>query len=146
MSVLRCPAHRPPAQRWSSAAPVPLLLVAVLAGCSSSGSDRAPDTVPASGQLLTSHVHGVGIDPGSGSVLVATHEGLVQVADGAVTPVGPTIDLMAFERESMTASGRHYRLRDAIASILAAEDAAPKSPARDSHRARMDSIDHLETH
>ena len=36
--------------------------------------------------------------------------------------VPATIDLMAFERESMTASGRHYRLRDAIALMLAAED------------------------
>ncbi|WP_312018804.1 F510_1955 family glycosylhydrolase, partial [Modestobacter marinus] len=90
------PAPAPPPPPWLSAAPAPLLLVAVRAGCSSSGSDRAPDTVPASGQLPTSHVHGVGIDPGSGSVLVATHEGLVQVADGAVTPVGPTIDLMGF--------------------------------------------------
>jgi chromosome partitioning protein len=38
--------------------------------------------------------------------------------------VPATIDLMAFERESMAATGRHYRLRDAIASMLAAEDAA----------------------
>ncbi len=38
--------------------------------------------------------------------------------------VPATIDLMAFERESMAVSGRHYRLRDAIASMLAAEDAA----------------------
>ena len=38
----------------------------------------------------------------------------------AVVPA--TIDLMAFERESMAASGRHYRLRDAIASMLAAEE------------------------
>jgi chromosome partitioning protein len=37
--------------------------------------------------------------------------------------VPATIDLMAFERESMAVSGRHYRLRDAIASMLAAEDA-----------------------
>ncbi|WP_064972479.1 F510_1955 family glycosylhydrolase [Modestobacter caceresii] len=75
-----------------------MLLVAVLTGCSSSGSDRAADAAvaTATGQLPTSHVHGVGIDPGSGSVLVATHEGLVEVADGAVTPVGPTIDLMGF--------------------------------------------------
>jgi len=36
--------------------------------------------------------------------------------------VPATIDLMAFERESMAATGRHYRLRDAIASMLASED------------------------
>ncbi|ODA68022.1 Chromosome partitioning protein ParA [Methyloligella halotolerans] len=33
-----------------------------------------------------------------------------------------TIDLMAFERETGMASGRHYRLRDAIAAMTAAED------------------------
>jgi chromosome partitioning protein len=36
--------------------------------------------------------------------------------------VPATIDLMAFERESMAAAGRHYRLRDAIASMLASEE------------------------
>jgi chromosome partitioning protein len=40
----------------------------------------------------------------------------------ALSLVPATIDLMAFERESLSASGRHYRLRDAIASLLAAED------------------------
>jgi chromosome partitioning protein len=35
--------------------------------------------------------------------------------------VPATIDLLAFERDSMSASGRHYRLRDAIASLLSAE-------------------------
>jgi len=40
--------------------------------------------------------------------------------------VPATIDLMAFERESMSTSGRHYRLRDAIALMLAAED--PEHP------------------
>jgi len=36
--------------------------------------------------------------------------------------VPATIDLMAFERESMAATGRHYRLRDAIALMLATDD------------------------
>jgi chromosome partitioning protein len=40
--------------------------------------------------------------------------------------VPATVDLMSFERESMSASGRHYRLRDAIASMLASEN--PASP------------------
>jgi chromosome partitioning protein len=35
--------------------------------------------------------------------------------------VPATIDLMAFERDTMAASGRHYRLRDAIAAMLAME-------------------------
>ena len=36
--------------------------------------------------------------------------------------VPATIDLMAFERELMATSGRHYRLRDASPLMLAAED------------------------
>jgi chromosome partitioning protein len=40
----------------------------------------------------------------------------------ALSLIPATIDLMAFERESMSATGRHYRLRDAIASMLAAEE------------------------
>ncbi|MDA8368980.1 MAG: hypothetical protein M0026_03825 [Nocardiopsaceae bacterium] len=57
------------------------------------------------------HVHGVGVDPDSGEVLVATHAGLFHLpapeeADGektAAEKVGPTIDLMGF---SITGSGR----------------------------------------
>ncbi len=39
-----------------------------------------------------------------------------------LTLVPATVDLMSFERESMQASGRHYRLRDAVASMLAGEE------------------------
>lgn len=57
------------------------------------------------------HVHGVGVDPDSGDVFVATHAGLFRLpapedADGEKTvaeKVGPTIDLMGF---SITGSGR----------------------------------------
>lgn len=38
-----------------------------------------------------------------------------------------TIDLMAFERETGMASGRHYRLRDAIAAMVAGEDPAERT-------------------
>ncbi|GAB3209324.1 hypothetical protein GCM10027294_23260 [Marinactinospora endophytica] len=51
------------------------------------------------------HVHGVGVDPGSGEILVATHAGLYVLPapgrDGEAGPVepahvGPVIDLMGF--------------------------------------------------
>ena len=54
--------------------------------------------------------------------------------------VPATIDLMAFERESMAATGRHYRLRDAIALMLATEDPASCSPPTSSSTVRRRSI------
>src|SRR6185312_2883796 len=33
-----------------------------------------------------------------------------------------TIDLMSFEREAGTSGGRHYRLRDCLAALTAAEE------------------------
>jgi hypothetical protein len=56
-----------------------------------------PPTAEETGALLSAHVHGVAIDPGDGALLLATHEGLVEVDhDGGLTAVGPVIDLMGF--------------------------------------------------
>ena len=90
---------RPPAARGRLAAASSILLVALLAGCSPAGPGAGPGAAagPVRGQLSNSHVHGVGIDPGDGAVLVATHEGLVEIgASGQVSGVGPVIDLMGF--------------------------------------------------
>jgi chromosome partitioning protein len=46
----------------------------------------------------------------------------VQTNVPGLSLVPATIDLMAFERESMAATGRQYRLRDAIALMLATEE------------------------
>lgn len=73
-------------------------LIAALTACSSSESDPSVSAgaLP-SGTLPPAHVHGAGIDPGDGAVLVATHEGLLEVGGGGqVTRVGPVIDLMGF--------------------------------------------------
>ena len=52
--------------------------------------------MPAVGVPL-SHIHGVGLDPAGGTLVLATHEGLFEVGrDGGVTRVGPVIDLMGF--------------------------------------------------
>ncbi|WP_409332017.1 F510_1955 family glycosylhydrolase [Trujillonella humicola] len=81
-----------------------ILSTAVLAGCSSGDGDgdgresrdHAQGTVPA-GILPPAHVHGVEVDPAdAGAVLLATHDGLFRVDDGASTRVGPVIDLMGF--------------------------------------------------
>ena len=56
----------------------------------------------------------------NGKVTIAAARVATNVPGLSMVPA--TIDLMAFERESMAATGRHYRLRDAIALMLATED------------------------
>lgn len=84
-------------------------LVVALAGCTSSapapstGTDQRAPAAP--GTMPSGHVHGVGIDPRDVALLLATHEGLYEVGNaGAVTPVGPVIDLMGFA----VAGADHY--------------------------------------
>jgi photosystem II stability/assembly factor-like uncharacterized protein len=74
------------------------VVVALAAGCSSSESGSTAAAPSAEiGVLPSGHVHAVAIDPGDGALLLATHEGLIEVgADGALTPTGPVIDLMGF--------------------------------------------------
>lgn len=74
------------------------VLAAVVAACSP-GSDTSSDTASAdgSGGLAVSHVHGLGIDPADGRLYVATHEGVIAVADdGTAERVGDTADYMGF--------------------------------------------------
>ncbi|MEV5086917.1 F510_1955 family glycosylhydrolase [Streptomyces griseoincarnatus] len=74
------------------------LLTAVLAACSSN-TDTSPDTASGegSGDLTVSHVHGLGIDPADGRLYVATHDGVIAVADdGTAQRVGDTADYMGF--------------------------------------------------
>ena len=75
------------------------LLVVLTSGCGSAGGGPAvgaATAMPAVGVPL-SHVHGVGIDPAGGTLVLATHEGLFEVGpDGAAARVGPVIDLMGF--------------------------------------------------
>jgi hypothetical protein len=88
-----------------------LALVVALAGCTAPApatatgpvADQRSSAEP--GRLPSAHVHGVGVDPGDGALLLATHEGLFEVGDGgAVTPVGPVTDLMGFA----VAGAGHY--------------------------------------
>jgi hypothetical protein len=88
----------------------PLLAAALtllLTGCATARSTPADaPTAGGTGTAPSAHVHGVAIDADDGALLLATHEGLVEVGDdGQLTAVGPVIDLMGF-----TVTGPdHYR-------------------------------------
>jgi hypothetical protein len=73
-------------------------MVALAAGCASSESGPSAAAPSAeAGTLPSAHVHAVAIDPGDGALLLATHEGLIEVSpDGELAPTGPVIDLMGF--------------------------------------------------
>ncbi|WP_156184818.1 F510_1955 family glycosylhydrolase [Allosalinactinospora lopnorensis] len=100
----------PAALRISAFAVSAVLLSACGADSSENGSTqsggvglRLPDE--------TSHIHGVGADPDTGEVFVATHAGLFRIhapenatgGDAVPEMVGPAIDLMGF---SIAGSGR----------------------------------------
>ena len=55
--------------------------------------------------LPAAHVHGVGRDPGTGSLLLATHEGLFRYGEKGPERVGPIIDLMGF---IIAGTGHYY--------------------------------------
>ncbi|SDG07542.1 hypothetical protein SAMN05660662_0216 [Blastococcus aurantiacus] len=73
-------------------------LAAALTGC----SDAAPAPADAASaadadRLPAGHVHGLAYDRGDDTLLVATHQGLVEVSDdGTAAQLGPVIDLMGF--------------------------------------------------
>lgn len=74
------------------------VLIPVGAGCSAPAADPTAAAPSAQSHTLPSaHVHAVAIDPGDGTLLLATHEGLVEVGPaGELIPIGPVIDLMGF--------------------------------------------------
>ena len=79
---------------------LPLLLgLLVLSACGTQEQRAATPASPtASSDVEAGHVHGLGVDPGDRSLLVATHHGLFRVDDASreVTPVGEPRDLMGF--------------------------------------------------
>ncbi|MFC7329062.1 F510_1955 family glycosylhydrolase [Marinactinospora rubrisoli] len=77
------------------------VLAAVVSACGGTSGGDVGVSLPGE----AAHVHGVGADPDTGEVFVATHNGLYRIpapgaADGAepASPekIGPTIDLMGF--------------------------------------------------
>jgi hypothetical protein len=74
-----------------------------LAGCASGGESSAEPAAPATeggeAQAGLEHIHGLGVDPGDGTLFVATHNGLYSAEEGErrVEPVGEVgQDIMGF--------------------------------------------------
>lgn len=57
-----------------------VLLAAILAGCGSEQDEGQPAVVEDPGAV---HVHGLGRNPSDGSLMIATHTGLLRAADDA---------------------------------------------------------------
>ena len=84
--------------------------IAVVAACTPSTpggtADASSHAAGATKQgLPATHVHGVGRDPGDGSLLLATHEGLFRYGPEGPQRVGPIIDLMGF---TVAGPGHYY--------------------------------------
>ncbi|MBX7444841.1 MULTISPECIES: F510_1955 family glycosylhydrolase [unclassified Arthrobacter] len=80
--------------------PLPALAAAAavilaLAGCTTAGTG-APGTATAAPGLPSSHVHALDVNPETGQVLLATHEGLFDVTTEPARKIGATNDLMGF--------------------------------------------------
>lgn len=74
---------RRPAIAWRVALPTLLVIgvvatAAALIGLSDRGREESAGSPPG-----IAHVHGLGIDPGDGALMVATHTGLFRIEDGA---------------------------------------------------------------
>lgn len=72
---------RRPRSKTAAAAVGALMAVSVLAGCGSSDSPAPPGAPNAAEETALGHVHGLGVDPGDGSLYVASHFGVFRVAD-----------------------------------------------------------------
>jgi len=68
--------------------------VGLAAGCAQPSATQEP--VAGTAVAPYSHVHGISVDPKSGRVLLATHEGLFDVSADTTERIGPVIDLMGF--------------------------------------------------
>lgn len=65
------------------------LTALTLTGCAATG--------PTSGGVVFDHVHGLGVDPADGTILIASHDGLFRSGPDGPVPVGATgRDLMGF--------------------------------------------------
>lgn len=85
----------PRAQTRAALATAAVALALLAAGCAAqpAGSRTAPAT---SEENPYGHVHGISVDPKTGRVLLATHNGLFDATGGSPERIGPVIDLMGF--------------------------------------------------
>ncbi len=93
-----------------------------LCGCSSRGEPAAEPAAPGAeggdARAALEHIHGLGVDPGDGTLFVATHNGLYSARDGRrrVEPVGEVgQDIMGFSvvaRDRFIGSGHPAPTQD----------------------------------
>ncbi len=80
------------------------LCIVLLAGCTQPPAQE-PVTQETTGVAALSHIHGMSVDPDTGRILLATHEGLFDVTTDTPKKIGPTIDLMGFAADQ---NGNYY--------------------------------------
>lgn len=68
----------------------------LLSACSAPSTADTTDPAPAAADYSGTHIHGMDVDAATGTVLLATHEGLFDVSTEPATRIGPDIDLMGF--------------------------------------------------
>lgn len=68
----------------------------LLSACSPPPTPDSSVPVAASTDYPSSHIHGMDVDPETGKILLATHDGLYDVSTKPATRIGPDIDLMGF--------------------------------------------------
>ena len=73
-----------------------------LAGCAPTADEEATDT---DAGIAITHIHAAVRDPGSGDLLLATHQGLFRQDGADLVAVGPVMDLMSF---TVDADGTYY--------------------------------------
>ena len=89
----------------ATAVPSPRVTAAPDPSSAPAATTAKPPATPTARALPSAHVHAVAREPGTGDVLVATHEGLYVYGKGEPRKVGPTIDLMGF---TVAGPGHYY--------------------------------------
>ncbi|WP_433123499.1 F510_1955 family glycosylhydrolase [Arthrobacter koreensis] len=89
-----------PARRRTALGVIALSLSAALVGCSAPAGGSQDGAKPP----YPSHVHALALEPGTTTVLIASHEGIYEVTGNQLTPSGADIDLMGF---AVDAGGRY---------------------------------------
>ena len=77
--------------------------LAFLTGCTQPAALETGNETDPPGPI--SHIHSISVDPDSGHLILAAHEGLFEVTPEQVEKIGPTIDLMGF---TPTENGTYY--------------------------------------
>ncbi|MDS2173295.1 hypothetical protein Q7C18_11340 [Nesterenkonia sp. CL21] len=126
------------ALRWAGAGIlIALILAVVLISVLGGGDDAPEDDAPEGGapggdmaghdadadeasEARMEHIHGLGVDPSDGALLIATHYGLFRMGDGAPERVSEVQDFMGFtvvDEDRLLASGHPGQGQDAPSNL-----------------------------